>query len=217
MLAEALKESDRHKTDFLASLSHELRNPLAAIHDSLLVLAQAPPESEPARNAREVQQRQIDHLVRLVDELLDVTRISRGKITLKRSRIELRDLVERTCEDHRAIFHRRLIALGSSSRTTPSGWTPTRRASRRCSERELGRVLEQVPEHLRDARLVGVQPDGLVRELEPERDQAPVEDGAVVLAGALHQVAQLDPRALQGDFPREMRVTSSSSSTSRTR
>ena len=79
VLAEALKESDRHKTEFLASLSHELRNPLAAIHDSLLVLAQAPPESELARNAREVQQRQIDHLVRLVDELLDVTRISRGK------------------------------------------------------------------------------------------------------------------------------------------
>jgi signal transduction histidine kinase len=110
-LAEALRESDRHKTEFLASLSHELRNPLAAIHDSLVVLTQAPADSEQARSAREVQRRQLDHLVRLVDELLDLTRISRGKITLKRSPVELRDLVGRTCEDHRALLGRRQISL----------------------------------------------------------------------------------------------------------
>jgi signal transduction histidine kinase len=110
-LAEALRESDRHKTEFLASLSHELRNPLAAIHDSLLVLAQAPAGSDQARNAREVQQRQIDHLVRLVDELLDLTRISRGKIKLKRSQVELRALVRRICEDHRVLLEQRGIAL----------------------------------------------------------------------------------------------------------
>jgi len=110
-IAEALRESDRHKTEFLAALSHELRNPLAAIHDSLAVLAQAPADSQPALHAREVQRRQIDHLVRLVDELLDLTRISRGKITLKRSRVELRELVERTCEDHGALVARRGIAL----------------------------------------------------------------------------------------------------------
>jgi signal transduction histidine kinase len=110
-VAEALRESDRHKTEFLASLSHELRNPLAAIRDSQAVLAQAPADSEQARTAREVERRQLDHLVRLVDELLDVTRISRGKITLKRTRTELRAVVERTCEDHRALLERRGVAL----------------------------------------------------------------------------------------------------------
>ena len=110
-MAEALEASNRHKTEFLALLSHELRNPLAAIHDSLAVLAQAPADSEQAGSAREVQRRQLDHLVRLVDELLDVTRISRGKITLKRARVELRELVARTCEDHRALLGRRGIVL----------------------------------------------------------------------------------------------------------
>ncbi len=110
-VAEALRQSDQHKTEFLASLSHELRNPLAAIHDSLVVLTQAPADSEQARNAREVQRRQLDHLVRLVDELLDLTRISRGKITLKRSAVELRGLIARTCEDHRALLGRRQVSL----------------------------------------------------------------------------------------------------------
>jgi PAS domain S-box-containing protein len=108
---EALRESDRHKDDFLAMLSHELRNPLAPIQNSIYLLARAAPGSEQARRACEVMQRQTHHLTRLVDDLLDLTRISRGKIELKRETVDAREVVRRTCEDHRAAYDQRRIRL----------------------------------------------------------------------------------------------------------
>jgi signal transduction histidine kinase len=76
----ALEEADRSKNQFLAMLSHELRNPLAPIRNSLYVLDRAAPGGEQAQRAQSVIDRQVTHLARLVDDLLDVTRISRGKI-----------------------------------------------------------------------------------------------------------------------------------------
>jgi len=67
-------------------LSHELRNPLAPIRNSLFVLERSPAGGDKARQAQAVIARQVGHLSRLVDDLLDITRISRGKITLSRSR-----------------------------------------------------------------------------------------------------------------------------------
>jgi PAS domain S-box-containing protein len=110
-LIEALRESDERKTEFLAVLSHELRNPLAPIRNSLYVLDRAEPGGAQARRAREVMHRQTAHLARLVDDLLDVTRVSRGKVVLDRTRVDLRGVAERTCEDHRAAFDERRIAL----------------------------------------------------------------------------------------------------------
>jgi PAS domain S-box-containing protein len=108
---EALRESDRRKSEFLAVLSHELRNPLAPIRSSIHLLERARPGSEQAVRARDVIRRQTDHLARLVDDLLDVTRISRGKIKLERERIDLRDVLRRTCDDHRTLFEGRRIDL----------------------------------------------------------------------------------------------------------
>jgi PAS domain S-box-containing protein len=85
----ALREADRQKTEFLGVLSHELRNPLAPIRNSIFLLERAPPGSEQATHAREVVRRQAEHLTRLVDDLLDITRISRGKIGLQRTRVDL--------------------------------------------------------------------------------------------------------------------------------
>jgi CheY-like chemotaxis protein len=82
-------------------LSHELRNPLAPIRNATYLLERADPSGEHARRARGVLRRQSEHLTRLVDDLLDVTRITRGKIALQRSRIDLRDVVERAAEDFR--------------------------------------------------------------------------------------------------------------------
>jgi PAS domain S-box-containing protein len=96
-----LREQARHKDEFLRMLSHELRNPLAPIRNSAYVLRHAPPGSSQARRAGEVVERQAAHLTRLVDDLLDVTRIARGKIELRRSRLELRELLLRAAEDHR--------------------------------------------------------------------------------------------------------------------
>ncbi len=106
-----LQEEDRRKNDFLGVLSHELRNPLAPILNALSILDGAAPGDDQAREARAVIGRQLEHLTRLVDDLLDVTRISRGKIQLHRDSVDLARSVARTVEDHRALFVRRDVAL----------------------------------------------------------------------------------------------------------
>jgi PAS domain S-box-containing protein len=106
-----IREEDRRKSEFLSVLSHELRNPLAPIRNGIYLLDRAPPGGPQATRAREVIRRQIEHLTRLVDDLLDVTRISRGKIVLERARVDLRELVRRTCEDHAAICEEARLRL----------------------------------------------------------------------------------------------------------
>jgi PAS domain S-box-containing protein len=108
---DALREANRRKDEFLGMLSHELRNPLAPIRNSVYVLEHADPGSEQAARARSVLQRQSEHLTRLVDDLLDVTRIARGKIELRRSRTDLREVVWRAAEDYRLIMDDRGVAL----------------------------------------------------------------------------------------------------------
>ncbi|HEX6864370.1 MAG TPA: PAS domain S-box protein, partial [Thermoanaerobaculia bacterium] len=97
---EALREAARRKDEFLAMLGHELRNPLAPVRNGLLILAQ--PEVTPgqAEKARQTLERQVQHLTRLVDDLLDVSRISQGKIFLRTGRLDLAALVRTAVEDH---------------------------------------------------------------------------------------------------------------------
>jgi CheY-like chemotaxis protein/nitrogen-specific signal transduction histidine kinase len=104
-------DADRRKNEFLGVLSHELRNPLAPIRNSIYVLDHVPADGPEATSAKEIIQRQTGHLTRIVDDLLDVTRISRGKIELDRKRIDLRDVVLRTCEDHRSVFDQGHVEL----------------------------------------------------------------------------------------------------------
>src|SRR6266568_1355502 len=108
---EALREADRRRNEFIGVLSHELRNPLTPLRNAAYVLDRAEPGGEQASRARAVIGRQIDHMAHLVDDLLDATRISRGKIQLARSRIELTDTVRRAVEDHTPEFATREIAL----------------------------------------------------------------------------------------------------------
>lgn len=98
----ALKEADQNKDEFLAVLSHELRNPLTPVRNSLYVIERAAPGGEQARRALSVIDRQVHHLTRLVDDLLDLNRINRGKVQLQPERFKAGDLVQRTAEDHRA-------------------------------------------------------------------------------------------------------------------
>ena len=106
-----LREVDRRKNHFLAVLSHELRNPLAPIRNSLYLLDRALPGSPQATRAKEVLGRQMEHLTRLVDDLLDVTRVSHGKLELRRTTIDVRDVVQKTCTDHATVFEQRGIGL----------------------------------------------------------------------------------------------------------
>src|SRR6185369_13593610 len=109
----ALQEVDRRKDDFLAMLSHELRNPLAPIRHSLHILDRVEPGSEEARRAIDVIQRQARQVTRLVDDLLDLTRISHGKIELRREAVDLGQLVARSVEDHQSMFTELDISLAS--------------------------------------------------------------------------------------------------------
>jgi len=106
-----LVEMDRRKNEFIAVLSHELRNPLAPIKNCLYILEQAAPGGEQARRAKQTIDRQVKQLVRLVDDLLDVTRIARGKVELQRQQLDVCELLLRTLEDHRSEFERARIRL----------------------------------------------------------------------------------------------------------
>ena len=95
---EALRDADRRKDEFLATLAHELRNPLAPIRNSLQILKMPRVDAATVQQTRDMMERQVHHLVRLVDDLLDVSRVMRGKIELRRERIELASVVARAVE-----------------------------------------------------------------------------------------------------------------------
>jgi PAS domain S-box-containing protein len=120
----ALREADREKTRFLATLSHELRNPLAPIRNSLYIMERATPGGEQATRAQATIHRQIGQMTGLIDDLLDVTRIAHGKIQLRRERLDLDELAHRTAEDHRAVFAKgdvRLEVLPSPAKVWVKG------------------------------------------------------------------------------------------------
>jgi signal transduction histidine kinase len=98
--SEALKEADRRKDEFLATLAHELRNPLAPLRYGLDLLRRDP-DRENAADIRDTMDRQLVHLVRLIDDLLDVSRVSLGKIELRKERIQVADIVRAALEASR--------------------------------------------------------------------------------------------------------------------
>ena len=95
--AETLTRSDRYKDQFLAILAHELRNPLTPLRMGLDVL-KGQPTPERMKQIHGVMDRQLVHLVRLVDDLLDVSRVSQGKIVLKREKVEIADIIQAALE-----------------------------------------------------------------------------------------------------------------------
>jgi PAS domain S-box-containing protein len=96
--AAQLQEADRRKDEFLATLAHELRNPLAPVRNSLQILRLTDGASDLARNARDTIDRQLHHLVQLVDDLLDVSRITRGKLELRPARVSIAEIVQAALE-----------------------------------------------------------------------------------------------------------------------
>jgi signal transduction histidine kinase/ActR/RegA family two-component response regulator len=121
-----LAEADRRKNEFLGLLSHELRNPLTPIRNGIYILEKAAPGGPQARRALAVIDRQVSHLTQLVDDLLDVTRISRGKIRLQRARLDLVEIVRRTVEDHRAFLEHHEVVLELPSGVISIDGDPTR-------------------------------------------------------------------------------------------
>jgi signal transduction histidine kinase/ActR/RegA family two-component response regulator len=104
---EALREADRRKDEFLAMLAHEIRNPLAPIRTAVhLLRLKELPEAQRV-HARDVIERQVEHLVRLIDDLLDVSRITRGAIKLQRERVDVAEVVARAVETSRPLIDSR--------------------------------------------------------------------------------------------------------------
>jgi len=101
---EALKEADHRKDEFLATLAHELRNPLAPIRNSLEILELLKDDDEAVDQARAVMRRQVEYMVRLIDDLLDVSRISRGTLELRKERVELVAVVRSAVETSRPLI-----------------------------------------------------------------------------------------------------------------
>jgi signal transduction histidine kinase/DNA-binding response OmpR family regulator len=97
-LNEELAQANRRKTEFLATLAHELRNPLAPLSNGLHLMRMAGAKPELLEKTRQMMERQIQHMVHLVDDLLDVARISTGKVELRRQRIDLKDVVATAVE-----------------------------------------------------------------------------------------------------------------------
>jgi signal transduction histidine kinase len=106
-IAEELAEVDRRKDEFLAMLAHELRNPLAPLLNALHLLRLPDVEAAEVEQARDVADRQVRHLARLVDDLLDVSRIRSGKVQLRKQAVDLADAVARAIDISRPLIQAR--------------------------------------------------------------------------------------------------------------
>ncbi len=114
---DALREADRHKNEFLALLAHELRNPLAPIRSGLETLRFTSGDAAIVAQVSSMMERQLGHMIRLIDDLLDISRINRGKIELRRSRVLLADVLNSAVETVRPLIdaagHRLKVSLPS--------------------------------------------------------------------------------------------------------
>ncbi len=104
---EALKDADRRKDEFLAMLAHELRNPLAPVRNAVQIMRLKAPDDPELRWCRDVIERQVDQLTRLVDDLLDVSRITRGNIRLQMAPVDLATVVTGAVETSRPLIDAR--------------------------------------------------------------------------------------------------------------
>jgi signal transduction histidine kinase/ActR/RegA family two-component response regulator len=108
--ADQLRTADRRKDEFLATLAHELRNPLAPVRTGLDLLSLSP-DPEATKQTLAVMHRQLGHMVRLIDDLLDVSRITRGKLELKREQVSLRSAVDAAVEASRPFIEEKRHSL----------------------------------------------------------------------------------------------------------
>ncbi len=124
----AAEEADRRKDEFLGMLSHELRNPLGPILNAAHLLRRIATDDARLQEVGGILDRQVKHMTRLIDDLLDATRLAHGKILLRKERCDLVQIIRQTVEDYRSIFDMRQLRLETSLPNSPVWMTgdPTR-------------------------------------------------------------------------------------------
>jgi signal transduction histidine kinase len=191
----ALREADRQKDQFLATLAHELRNPLVPLRIGVDILLEHQVERVPiVDNALAAMDRQLDHMVRLIDDLMDLSRISRGVFELKKEQISLAEVVQRAVESTRPFLVRRQHAISVAIRRSATALVdPTRVAQ------ILGNLLHNAAKFTPDGGRIAV-------ELACEHRQATirvVDSGQGIAADELDRVfemfSQLDRSTSHGE------------------
>ena len=162
----ALQASDRAKDEFLAMLSHELRNPLAALSAAAHVVKLAPPDAEAAVKARGVIERQTRHMARLVGDLLDISRVAMGKVALERERINLADVVTNVASTWRASG--RLERHQVSVRVSPAWVDADRARIEQVFSNLLDNAIKFTPAGKRISVGVGQEGDNAVLQVSDE-------------------------------------------------
>ncbi|MBB5606796.1 MULTISPECIES: PAS domain S-box protein [unclassified Janthinobacterium] len=129
-LADNLSEMDKRKTEFLATLAHELRNPLAPIRNGLQIMRLAADQPATVTRVRDVMERQVNQMVHLVNDLLDVARITRGQIELKLERLELKTVIAAAVETGMPLIdaNRHQLQVELDEQALPLDADPTRLA-----------------------------------------------------------------------------------------
>ena len=194
-LETELRETDRRKDQFLALLGHELRNPLAAIRNGLQVTQLKEATAEQAAAARRVIERQVEHMVRLIDDLLDVNRVVAGQVALRAGELDLREPLRHAIEDCRARAGQRRQTLQVDLPAEP------------LRVRADGARLQQAFLKLLENAMKFSDPGSTVRvALARERDTAAVrfrDRGIGIAAADLARVfepfVQLDPERARAD------------------
>jgi PAS domain S-box-containing protein len=181
-LEASLRDGSRRKDEFMALLAHELRNPLAPLGNSLDILRRHADRQHVAR-ATEVIDRQVTHLTRLVDDLLDVSRITRGKIRIRRERVDLGALVATLLDDHRPIFAAAGLRLEGALAARPV-WV----------EGDAARLAQMLENLLQNARKFTDRGGSVTVAVE----LAP--DGRAVAVRVRDDGIGMDPAAVEGMF-----------------
>ena len=131
-LLRALQQTDRAKDVFLATLAHELRNPLAPVWNGLSIIKRVPDDAQRVQQVADMIERQVGQLARLVDDLLDVSRITTGKIELKKQPADLAGILRSAIETSRPHIEAARHKLSVQLPESPPSWRPMRCAWPRC-------------------------------------------------------------------------------------
>lgn len=175
---EALREADRRKDELIAMLAHELRNPLAPIRTATELLRSAGTNDALVLHAREVIERQATHMARLIDDLLDASRVARGKIDLRTEPCDLRQIVRQTVDDYEASLNAAGITVCLEAGDRPV-WV---RGDRTRLAQALGNLLHNAGKFTRPGGRVTVR---LSLEEEGRRAAVSVQDTGIGIAPAL--------------------------------